>query len=414
MNIAYDRLVDLEKFSEEAWKGMEQKLPKFLSEIDAKKQGFYTIFSDEAFLEEKERIKQYAVDQKGKWKDLVVCGIGGSALGARMIQESLQNTTVSSVRLHVLENIDPDSINAIKENLELEHTLFLVISKSGGTIETVSQYLWASEWITKEGRLISDHITLITGKSGFLHEESLKHSLTTFRVPENIGGRFSVLTAVGLLPSALLGIDIDDLVEGAKEMAKTFQDRNPEQNTVFRFALASYFADEPIHVLMPYASRLRNMGLWYAQLLAESTGKQESGYTLLPALGVTDQHSQLQLFTDGPKDKLVIFVTVESFSTSQPIIGSLDDDHPYLFLQNCSFQTLLHKEQQGTQRSLHEKEVPTMNIELSSISEKEIGRLIVFLEGVVALYGEMMGINVFDQPGVERGKHITKSLLMKD
>lgn len=414
MNISFNRLIELEKFSEEAWHAMEQKLPKFLSGIDVKEQGFYTVFSDDAFLEEKEKIKKYAVSQKGKWKDIVVCGIGGSALGARMIQESLHNTSISPVRLHVLENIDPQSMSAIQDCIDLASTLFIVISKSGGTIETVSQYLWVSDWMKKEGKSPSEHMVVITGNSGFLYEESIKHSLRTFCVPENIGGRFSVLTAVGLLPSALLGVDIDSLIEGGKEMADIFQDRNPQRNTVFQFALASYFADEPIHVLMPYASGLRNVGLWYAQLLAESTGKQEGGYTLLPALGVTDQHSQLQLFADGPKDKLIIFITVDSFPVNQAIVEKLEEGHPYAFLQDCSFQTLLQKEQQGTQLSLHEKKVPTMNISLSSISEKEMGRLIVFLEGVVAFYGEMMGINVFDQPGVERGKHIAKSLLMAE
>lgn len=412
MNTSFQNLFDLQKIIPENWDISAQKLPDLLAGIHARNQGFYSVFTEQSFQDEVKEIIKFAEQQKGKWTDIVLCGIGGSALGPLVLHQSLVNTNDPEIpNFHVLENIDPDFIQSVTDSITLETTLFLVVSKSGGTIETVSQYLYFSEILTNSHLDITDHMVIVTGDSGFLQDESKSKNIKRFSVPENIGGRFSVLTAVGLLPAALLGIDINKLLDGGSEMAQIFQKENPEQNEIFRFALACYLADEPIHVFMPYSSRLRNLGLWYTQLLAESTGKEGSGFTILPALGATDQHSQLQLFSEGPDDKLIIFLNVEDFGVDMPIAKNISGNHPQKLLKGASFKNLIHLEQKATMQSLHEKGISTVEISLPEISAYEIGKIFVFLEGVVAFFGEMMGVNAFDQPGVERGKVITRDLL---
>ncbi len=411
MKLHSKNLFSSEKIIPAHWEIGEKKLPTLLKRIEERKQGFYSIFEATEYNNEVEKIKKFTDEKKAKFTDIVLCGIGGSALGALVLQQTFYNA--KSAKLHVMENIDPDIIHQTCEEINIEKTLFIFISKSGGTAETLSQYLFFSELLEKKSLSLSDHIVTITGKTGFLREETKKHNFTNFSVPENIGGRFSVLTSVGLLPACLLGIDIDELIAGAKDMANNFLETESKKNISFQFALACYLADEPIHVFMPYSSRLKNLGFWYAQLLAESTGKDEQGYTLLPALGATDQHSQLQLFSDGPKDKLVIFLEIEKFSCILPITQKKQENKNTQIFENISFQDLINTELKGTRTALQEKNVSNITLSIPEITPYHLGQLFLFLQCSTAFIGEMLGINTFNQPGVERSKIVTRELLQK-
>ena len=372
-------------------------LPEFLSKIKERKQDFYQIFDNESFLAEVAEIKKFTDSVQGKFQDIVVCGMGGSALGTLAIQEALgPKFSRDFPRLHVLENIDVEIISELTGFLDFSRTLFIIISKSGTTIETVSQYEYFRGILTEKNLELKNHLIFITGKSGFLYEESTKLGVKTFSVPKNIGGRFSVLTAVGLLPSALIGINIDELLAGAKEISRDFLNPDFNKNLPFQLATAQFLAKKSQNVLMPYSAKLRNFTNWWAQLLAESTGKDGKGLTPITAQGVTDQHSLLQLFIGGPKDKLIIFIKISrDFKKSDLNV----------------FEKLMSAELQGTAQSLTEKKRPNLTIEIAKISPRNLGKLFMLFMGATAFLGEYMEINAFNQPGVERGKVLTREIL---
>ncbi len=410
MKIDFTNFGSSQNFAQEDWNKFSKQLPEFLTKIKNRKQGFYQIFNNEFFKKEITEIKKFAELSKNKFKDIVVCGIGGSALGTLAIQEALGETFPRNFpRLHVLENIDADAIAELTEFLDFSRTLFIVISKSGETIETISQYKYFREILEQLNLERKKHFIFVTGESGFLREESAKSGITTFSVPENIGGRFSVLTAVGLLPAALIGINIDELLAGAEEISRKFQSKDFTENLPFQLATAQFFAKKPQNILMPYSAKMKKFGNWWAQLLAESTGKGGKGITPIPAQGVTDQHSQLQLFVDGPADKLVIFMEISRRNKTPSL--NLVQDRNWLKPKLKIFEKLMHAELKGTAQALTEKGCPNFTIQVDKISAKNLGKLFMLFMGATAFLGEFMGINVFNQPGVERSKILAKNFL---
>ncbi len=388
------------------------RLAGFLENIQQKDQGFYQIFSDESFLAEVDRIKEFSASVKGKYDDIVICGIGGSALGTIALRDALGSFIPQKPRLHVLENVDPEVISDISDSLDLKRTLFVVISKSGGTAETLSQYLYFQKIVSDAGLMMKDHFVVITGETGFLRLGVDTHKLTRFSVPENVGGRFSVLTSVGLLPAALMGWDVDALLDGGEEMAQLFMSTDFDQNLSFQLAAAQFLTQKNTHVLMPYSTKLRSVSAWFAQLLAESTGKEGKGFTPIGSTGATDQHSQLQLFAEGPNDKLILFVEVQKFRKDMDI-PVVSDHKNTAFLKKVSFGKLLNTELAGTRASLTEKKRPNLSISIDSISEETLGALFMLFEGATAFLGEFLEIDAFNQPGVERSKELTRAYLTK-
>ena len=418
MNLDIQNIFNTEIITKDQFDNFSEKLLPSLEGIHKRNQGFYKIFDDKTFLDEVERIENFTNEVKGKFTDIVLCGIGGSALGPITIRDSLTPLfNKNKPKLHVLENIDPDMISDITNYLNLEKTLFIVISKSGGTPETLSQYLYFRDILEKNNLKLSDHIVTITGPDGFLRDQTIEHQLTSFSVPENVGGRFSVLTAVGLLPSSLIGIDIRGLLQGGKEIVEQFLSLELEKNLPFQLAAIEFLSKKTNHVLMPYATKLRSFSSWFTQLLAESTGKinahgESVGYTPICALGATDQHSQIQLFAEGPSDKLVIFISVENFEKNTQIPVSIDHEKTN-FLKGQSFKDLLLAEYEGTAQALTEKKCPNCTISIDKISAKNLGKLFVLFQGATAFLGEFLEINAFDQPGVERSKILTREILKK-
>ncbi len=403
-------------FTSEDFLSEAKNLKPFLNQIKEKKQGFYDLFQDENFLEEVNRIEDFSKSVKGKYEDIVVCGIGGSALGTITLRDCLSPLFgKNNPHLHVLENIDPDMMEEIMDHIHLEKTLFVVISKSGGTPEPISQYFYFKNLLEKSKIDVQDHFVLVTGPTGFLRSEVDTYGYESFTVPENIGGRFSVLTSVGLLPASLIGLNIRDLLKGAENMAEKFLSEDFEENICFQLAASQILAGKSNQVLMPYGAKLRTFTAWFAQLLAESTGKINSkgesvGFTPIPAVGVTDQHSQLQLFAEGPNDKLVLFIRVENFSKN-PEIPVLVENEKTSFLKGKTFKELLLAEQKGTADSLTEKNRPNLTIKIDKMSEAHLGALFLLFEGSTAFLGEYLNINAFNQPGVERSKILTRENL---
>lgn len=374
-------------------------LTPFLQKISARNQGFSEILDDEETLQE---IENYATLQKNNFDHFVILGIGGSALGPLCLAQTFGHLFKPS-KLQVLDNIDPTMIAEITDTITLEKTLFIVITKSGETPETLSQYHYFRKLTNEKNLDATKHFLFITDpEKGQLREIARKENINTFEIPPNVGGRFSVLTPVGLLPAALLGINIRALIKGAKTQRNKFFSEDPAENLSFKLATIQYLLykkGHTINVLMPYIQKLFRFADWYRQLLAESTGKEGKGFTPINALGATDQHSQTQLYNEGPNDKLIIFLELEKFPNDIPID------------EKITFGKLLNIELEGTRRAYTKNNRPNITITLNSLSEETLGELFLLMQGSIAFLGEFLEINAFDQPGVELSKKYTKELL---
>jgi glucose-6-phosphate isomerase len=365
--------------------------------------------------------------------DVVVLGIGGSALGPIALRTALRPPQWNLLddaarggnpRLHVLDNVDPVNISALLSRLDLRKSLFIVTSKSGGTAETMSQYL------VVRGRLdeelgeggARDRLVFVTDpEKGALRAIARQEGIAALDIPASVGGRFSVLTPVGLLPAALIGIDTFDLLSGAAEMRTQCASGMLKKNIAGAFAALQYLSDTShgrhIDVLMPYSDALRDMAAWFVQLWAESLGKHREagdpgvGPTPLAALGATDQHSQVQLFMEGPPDKTVTFIAVEQVS-EDVVIPKLHQDIPELaYLGGHRLGELLDIERRATAGALARRNRPNMTLELETVDPFHVGALFMFLELATAYAGQLYGVNAFDQPGVELGKQFTYAML---
>ncbi len=426
-------------------KSQAKLIKPYLKKIEARDQGFYRIIDDKKIIIE---IENFAKKAEGKYDNIIVLGIGGSALGTICLQQSLKHLFENNHKaplskhvldcdrggvggfvphLHIIDNIDPELISAINDIINYKKTLFIVVTKSGSTPETLAQYFYFRDKTDKAKLDAKKHFVFITDpKKGFLKEIGNKEKIPCFDVPENVGGRFSVLTAVGLLPAKLIGIDIKKLIKGAQKMRDLFLSENFEQNLPFQMATIQYLLSQKgktINVLIPYSSRLIKFADWYRQLLAESIGKELNnkgekvniGITPINALGATDQHSQSQLYMEGPNDKLLIFIKIKKQGATIKVPSPLDkgDLGDLSYLQNLTFNTLLHTEMQGTIDALTKQDRPNITLEIDKVDEENLGTLFMLFEATTAFLGEFFDINAFDQPGVELSKILTKKLLTK-
>lgn len=396
---------------------LESILDKFLK----REQGFYDLPLNVGLVEDIDSFRQ---ESEGKYDHIVVLGIGGSALGIKAIRDVMMQKEDRD-KLRVIDNVDPDFIDENIRDLDLGRTMFVVITKSGGTSETMSLYFAMREMIEKAGLEHNEHFVFITDpEKGLLRELVGVTGVKSFEVPPNVGGRWSVLSAVGLVPAALAGIDIKSILEGAKQMRDSFLDTKQMGNMPFlmaKYQIGNYSAGRAINVVIPYSNRLFRFGEWYAQLLAESTGKigkdgNGVGLTPVTALGATDQHSQLQLYAQGPDDKQFQFISVRDFENDLniPLMESDAVKEKFGFLDGVTFGRLLNVELLGTMDSLIEVDRPVMEIALDRVDEVNLGRLFMLFEGATALLGEMLEIDAFNQPGVERSKILTKEYLTKE
>ena len=379
--------------------------------------------------EEVDRIEAFASELDPRFTDLVVLGIGGSSLGALTVTTALQHPWRSQqqagkgLRVHYVDNVDPDVVAGLMEVLDPSTTLVNVISKSGTTAETMAAYLAFRRWLEDGvGAEFSDRVIATTDpEQGILRPLAERRHFTRFAVPPSVGGRFSVFSAVGLVPIALAGIDIRALLRGARRANEAI-DRPLEQNPALQASLLQYLAyrrGKRISVLMPYSTRLRFLSNWYVQLWAESLGKAvdrrgsrvHAGSTPVAAVGATDQHSQVQLFNEGPHDKIVAFVRVASFDRDIAIPESEPEVDELRYLAGASFERLILAEQSATAHALAEHDRPNYTLTLERLDPDTLGELMQLLMWQTAIMGELLGIDTYDQPGVELGKRYTYALM---
>lgn len=366
-----------------------------------------------------ESINQFVKDREGSWDRILALGMGGSALGIVTLQKAF---FPFDDRLTVVDNLDANTIHHLLETIDPERTLVMIISKSGGTLETMTNYYVFKKHFSPE-QYQKNFIAITDPKDGFLREIADRDKLSNFPIPPMVGGRFSVLTALGLLPLALLGGSPEELLKGAKNMLDQCQEKS-ENNPALQLALASYFlslnpqnpqapqtlkAPKNITTLISYSDQLYSLGLWYQQLLAESIGKsREVGLTPLALRGASDQHSVLQLLQDGPDDKLNIFLDL--LKTSKDVTIEDSENYPTI-LNGKSMHEILRAECHGTEQALKEDGRPTIMIEVSEVSEETLGALFMLFQMQIALLGELYEIDAFNQPGVEKSKKIVKAAL---
>jgi glucose-6-phosphate isomerase len=389
--------------------------------------GFVDLPSDKTLLAQ---VEQFASSARGRYDDVVILGIGGSALGPIALRTSLRPSGWNLLddkarggypRLHVLDNVDPETIAALLGRLRLERTLFIVTSKSGGTAETMAQFLIVHDRLSREKLEIARHLVFVTDpKQGALRPLAERLKVPALDIPANIGGRFSVLSAVGTLPAALIGIDVKALLSGAVEMAKRCETAELTKNPAGVYAMLQWLADTRLSkktvVFMPYSDPLRDFAAWFVQLWAESLGKHRAdgtsvGSTPLAALGATDQHAQVQLFMEGPADKTVTFVAVDQRATDVTIPTAFQDVKELGYLGGHSLGELIDIEQRATAGALAKRGRPNMTIHLERVDASHVGQLMMLLELATAYAGQLYGIDAFNQPGVELGKQFAYALL---
>ncbi len=411
--------------------GMEAKLKSahesVIHQADAGKLGFVDLpnQSDEA-----RKIMSWAKKKRGSFDTLVVLGIGGSALGNIAIQNALRSpywnmgdkkSRKGWLRLFVFDNVDPRWAADLAAVVDPRRTLFNVISKSGTTAESLAAYFIFRKRVEEKVGLkkASQHFVITTdAQKGYLRELAAREQMDRFAVPANVGGRFSVLSPVGLVSSALTGVHVEKLLEGARAMRSKCQNPSLKMNPAAAYAAIQYLYYQKgmrLSVLMPYSQNLYSMADWYRQLWAESLGKRVDrsgrvvhvGPTPIKALGVTDQHSQAQLYMEGPYDKVICFLTLNDFG-KKVVIPKIDKKH---YLGGRTLNELLKAEEQGTRSALTKAERPNMTLTLDEVSERSIGEIFFFFEMATAYMGELLSINAFDQPGVELAKIYTHALM---
>jgi glucose-6-phosphate isomerase len=387
--------------------------------LDAGRYGFDAVLDDRAAVDASVREGQ----RLGSLADtLLVDGIGGSALGALALQTALRP---KGRRLVILDNVDPESVKARLASLDPKRTAVNAITKSGSTAETMANLLVLLDWM--ERRFGPSHVERWSATTdpakGDLLVLARRLGIPTLAVPPNVGGRFSVLTAVGLVPAAFLGIDVGELMAGARAMRAHCWSARPEANVGVLGAVLLYLMAtkrrRSIQVLMPYADALVHLADWYRQLWAESLGKRvdrrgrmvETGQTPVTALGATDQHSQVQLYMEGPHDKVVTFLEVRAFREAVKIPRRHGDLASLGYLGGRTLAELLAAEKRGTEIALTAAGRPNFTYLVPRISAHTLGQLIYLFEFQTALSGELYGIDAFDQPGVEAGKVAAYALM---
>ncbi|MGH9532104.1 MAG: hypothetical protein ACRD2Q_06895 [Terriglobales bacterium] len=389
-------------------------------------------------------VTEFADDLRGSIDDVLVLGIGGSALGAYALDVALRGphplqapahstrrtrgsrkTRAAMPRLVVLDNIDPGLAAAALEQLNPRRTAVLVIAKSGSTAETLSQFLIVRQWMVKAlGRKARARIIAITDPhKGDLLAIAKEEQYPLFFVPPDVGGRFTVFSPVGLLPAALIGLNIEKLLSGARAANAVCWSPKLADNPALASAVVHYALNtkrgKSIEVVFAYSSFLWGAAFWYRQLWAESLGKRtdrsgkvvECGQTPVAALGATDQHSQLQLYMEGPRDKMITFWQVERPRADLRIPRDFPGYDSCGYLGGKKMSALFNAERTATEAALTAAGRPNCRWTLARVDEFTLGAFLQMLEFQTAFAGELYNVNAFDQPGVELGKKMTYGLM---
>lgn len=369
-------------------------------------------------------LKNFAKEFKNNYNDLIVIGIGGSALGIEAVVNAILPYGYNAMgfadrgampRIWVADNVDPSKIQSILKICTPEDTIAVVISKSGNTVETAENYSLIHEWFKNGVQDMKKHIVVVTDPDkGPLREYANKFELPSFPIHSSIGGRFSVMSPVGLVPAAFLGIDIDKMLEGAKSIREEGLEQAKTLAAIYLYYMEK---GKSINVLMPYSSRLDKFAEWYCQLWGESLGKKFTmdgkeitfGSTPVRTVGAIDQHSQIQLFREGPNDKVVTFIGLETHDNDVAVKG--DYYEAFNYLKGLHLGKLLNSELKATEAALKTSQVPSLKIGINMLDEYTLGQLFMLFQYIVPIIGLAVNINPFDQPGVEEAKEYAYGLM---
>jgi glucose-6-phosphate isomerase len=411
-----------------------EEMRRIWSEFDAGDQRWIALPDNSELAGE---LRDFAAVEGPKYRDLILVGIGGSSLGAIATVQALahpfrnlhSDAQRGGPRLFVLDNPDPEKVAATLETVDLDRTLVNVVTKSGQTAETMANFLVvkdALEQLVGKDRARQQIVATTDPSEGLLRQLADQEGYRTFPVPPGVDGRQTVLSAVGMLPAALRGVDIHGMLDGAAAMRQACRATDLRSNPAALFAVLAYLADTSKHksvlVMMPYADALFGIADWFRQLWAESLGKRFgtsgeevfAGQTPIKALGAIDQHSQIQLYTEGPNDKLICLTSVEQYR-SQVSISSTPDSLPDLaYLNGAELGQLLDRERHATAWALTRAQRPNLTISIPAIDAAIVGELFFMHEFQTVLAGGLYGVNPFGQPGVEAGKNATYALMGRD
>ena len=413
----------------------KDKIAQIVSDIYANKNtsGRWLAWMNLGYNEELvKEINYYANQIQGKFDNLLVLGIGGSPLGGIAVTEALlkpywnlldKEARNNFPRIFFLDNIDPDQINGLLNAIDLKKTLVNVITKSGSTAETMSQFMILKDRLSKElGANYKDHIVATTDQEkGILRQITDEEGYKSFIVPDDVGGRFSVFSAVGLLPFALVGINIAEMLRGIRDLDKELANTDINKNIASQNALIQYLMDQKgkdISVMMPYSSKLRFISDWYVQLWAESLGKEKdlngnvvnTGPTPVKAVGATDQHSQIQLYNEGPNNKIISFIRVREFDTELKI-PNVFENTGVGYLCGKTINDLMNAEAESTKVALTDFKRPNVTITMPKVDAYSLAQILYLFEVQTAIAGGLYNIDAFDQPGVEQAKNYTYALM---
>ena len=434
----FDRKLGSYGLKADALSKLGPRLKKIVSEIEKqRKAGEHRYRQLPYDVAMRRSVKQLASRLRKSADNLVVLGIGGSALGNIALQQALNHPQYNLLsrnrrkgpRLFVMDNVDPVTFQAMLDVVgnELPRTIFNVISKSGETAETASQFLIIRDLLRRklgEKKAQKQIVATTDVHKGTLRTIVDREGYASLPVPDGVGGRFSVLSAVGLFSAAMCGIDIDELLKGAADMDKQVSRTAFKQNPAALLAAVKYLyyqRGHVMHVMMPYSNSLYGFADWYRQLWAESLGKEvvhgksvkNLGPTPIKALGTTDQHSQVQLYREGPFDKLLMFLEVERFVRDVKIPTRVKDVPALSYLGGSSLSQLINAEKKATELALVASHRPCLTIRFPEVRPYTIGQFIYLMEATTTIMGDLMRLNPYDQPGVELGKQITYHLMGK-
>ncbi len=376
----------------------------------AGRSGYYNLpFEQKAILDSKAYISSH-LDFLSKIETLIIIGIGGSSLGTKAIDTMLCHLPCrKNIGLKFLEHTDPIEIFKTLQDVQKEKTLFLVVSKSGTTIETSSLF----KYVLDSFKLLDhkEHLLIITDEKSLLQKWANKNQISCVSIDKNIGGRFSVLSSIGILPLMILGYDVEAILKGAKKFLMSFLHRQEDHLLKKAIFLAKSRDRYHTNVLFSYSSSFKDFNAWYVQLWAESLGKIDAygkkvGLTPISLIGSIDQHSFLQLIVQGSMDKTITFLNIDRKNYSQPKIPNIKMEFLETtdFVNNTSFAKLISYQQIATMQTIQNEGIPTDEIKVDYLCEESVGILIIYFELLTSCVGTILDINTYDQPGVEFGK----------
>lgn len=384
-------------------------------EMDSDRIGYYKLPTHS--LAHLDRLKEL---DTSSFSQIVIIGIGGSSLGIKAIDSILRPYTADAKEMLFLENSDPITIAETMAKIRRDEACFFMISKSGSTIETTSVLKTLIDHFDIDLDGSDKHrVVAITDSGSVLSDFAKHHKLLEFNIPDNVGGRFSVLSAVGVVPLAMAGYDIEALLAGAGELISDFFDHKEDHLLQKAYSYATHSKTQSINVLFSYADRLEDLTKWYVQLWGESLGKIDKdgnrvGLTPIGLIGAVDQHSFLQLVIEGPQDKSVTFINIEDFQRDITIPDvTLKGIEKTNFINNQTFGRLINEQCKATMQSVTESGVSTDSITLDRVTPANIGKIIAYYELLTSLIGSIFGVNTYNQPGVELGKQILYKNLSK-